>query len=279
MKDSQNQPINWFPGHMKKATDEIANIIKSVDLVLEVVDARCINSSSNEELLTIVKPKPVLKIALKADLADLNRLKDNYNKEPILIGSLKDKDFKKQIIGKMHLMMAEKTSKYLKKGLVIPKYLVLVVGLPNVGKSSLINFLQSKKRLKVENRPGVTKNQSISVIDQNFNLIDTPGILFKKIHDLQTAYKLCLINCIKKEVFNLEDVLKFAFLKIQNQKNFEKLFFFYKTEQTYDFYEFANFVCSKYQFILNQNEYDYERFYNLFYNDLSLAKIFKINWD
>lgn len=279
MRDNQNQPINWFPGHMKKATDQIIGIVKSVDLVVEVVDARCIKSSSNDELLTIVKTKPVLKIALKADLADLNSLKENYKEESILIGTLKDKDFKKQIITKMNLMMANKTTKYLKKGLVVPKYLVLVVGLPNVGKSSLINFLQSKKRLKVENRPGVTKNQSISVIDENFNLIDTPGILFKKINDLQTAYKLCLINCIKKEVFNLEDVLKFAFLKFAEEKKLEKLFFFYKIQQTYDFYEFADFVCAKYRFILNQNEYDYERFYNLLYNDLSLAKIFKINWD
>lgn len=278
MADIITNKINWFPGHMKKATDDIKKIVKAVDLVIEVLDTRCLKSTSNEELLKLVEQKPILHLGLKSDLADLKDLKIEKDKDFYLIGSLKQKEFKNKIILKMNELLKPKFEKYKSKGLMVPKFLVLVVGLPNVGKSSLINFLQDKKRLIVENRPGVTKKQTITAINQNYNLVDTPGVLFKNIDHIDTAYKLSLIHCIKKEVLNIEDILKYAFNQFLEKKP-EALFEFYKVEKTQDFYQFLDLICQRYQYFLPNNVLDYQRAYDKLFNDISLAKVAKITWE
>ncbi len=185
---------------MKKATDQINQMMNSIDLIIEVVDARCIKASSNEELVSTFKNKPIIKIALKADLSDVKEAKD------IILVSTKNKSDKPRIIDCLNQQVADKVNKLKQKGLVNPTFSILVVGLPNVGKSSLINFLSPKSTLIAENRAGVTKKQAMRKINERFYLIDTPGIFVKKINEMQTGYQLALINTINKNILPLSSI-------------------------------------------------------------------------
>ena len=266
--------INWFPGHMKKALDQIKDKIKIVDLFIEVVDSRCVTSSSNDELRKLANNKPILTIALKDDLSNVNKSQHSN----ILFGSTKNKNFKKEIINKLYSLLDEKIAKYKSKGLMKPKFLIMIVGLPNVGKSSLINFLKSKNTLISRNQPGVTKSQQIVNINENFDLIDTPGILFKNISDITTAYKLSLVNCIKKEILPIEKVLEFGYnFFIQQDK--KALLDYYGIQEPQDYFDFVDKVCEKYKFYNSNKENDMNRFETMIFNDFSLCKFGKVHYD
>jgi ribosome biogenesis GTPase A len=200
------QKINWFPGHMKKATQALQKI-KHLDLVIEVVDARAINSSTNPELAQIFKHLPRLRVALKKDLADLKTIKQN---QVDLIASIHDHQLRKQIIDKMDEILKPKIAALKKKGLVEPVIYVLVIGISNVGKSSLIKILKQHGKIIVENRPGVTKHQQLIKINERYFLYDTPGIMMKKITSQTEGYILSLINTINREILPLPDILNFA---------------------------------------------------------------------
>ena len=266
--------INWFPGHMKKATDELISIAKNVDLIIEVIDARAIESSSNQEITKIFQQKPILKIALKTDYSIVN----NSNSDEILFVSLKEKKFKNLIIKKIYEIFDKKIQKDKTKGLVVPKYTILVVGLPNIGKSSLINYLKNKNILKVQNYPGVTKKQQLVSINKNFDIIDTPGILFKKIDDINIGYKLVLINCIKKEVVTLDHVLRFGFNHFY-KNHFNSLLNYYKLQDIKNYDDFVQQVCLSKKWITKDNVFDINRFESQIFNDFSLGKITKTNFD
>lgn len=268
------QKINWFPGHMKKATDEITKIINHIDLVIEVVDSRAIISSSNPDIVRLIKNKPHLKIALKSDLSDNIKQEENL----FLQGSIKNKLFRKNIIDKLEDIIKDKKGKLIKKGLKNPKFLVLIVGLPNVGKSSLINFLKQKNILSAMNLPGVTKKQHIASINNTFDLVDTPGILIKNINDINVAYNLSLIHCIKKEVIDLEKVLEYGF-NILNKNYQGCLFSYYKINKYISFSDFCNEIALKYGYLQKNNEIDLNRLYERLFKDISLSKITKINFE
>lgn len=265
--------INWFPGHMKKATDEITSIARSVDLIIEVIDARAINSSSNQEIISIFHKKPILKIALKSDYSSVN-----YDQNNIVFANIKNKKYKHIIIEKIYEIFANRIKKDQAKGLVNPKYTILVVGLPNIGKSSLINFLKEKNVLKVQNYPGVTKKQQLVSINKNFDIIDTPGILLKKIDDINIGYKLVLIHCIKKEVVVLDHVLRFGFTHFYNH-HYHELLKYYNLSSTTDYDDFVQQVCLSKKWITKDNTLDLNRFEIQIFNDFSLGKICKTNFD
>ncbi|MDE5617694.1 MAG: 50S ribosome-binding GTPase, partial [Ureaplasma sp.] len=197
--------INWFPGHMKKSLEEIGKIVNKVNLIIEVLDARAINTSSNDELLNIVGNKPILKIALKSDYSDLK------NSNDIFVCNIKEKNLRNKIINEINKKLKSQFESAKRKGLIHPKFIILVIGLPNVGKSTLINILKNKNTLITQNFPGVTKKQTIVNINNELNLIDTPGVLFKHIEQIEDAYKLTLINSIKKEIVPLDKVLEYGF--------------------------------------------------------------------
>lgn len=264
--------INWFPGHMKKGTDELIKISKHIDLIIEVVDARAIHSSSNSEILNIFQNKPIVKIGLKSDYSSLK------NSENVLIGSIKDNKFKQEIIKEIYSKLDSRIKSLKNKGLINPKFTLLVVGLPNVGKSSLINFLKSKNILQAQNLPGVTKKQRLVQVNENLNLIDTPGILFKKINNIETAYKLVLVNCIKKEILILEHVLTFGFNHYYSKHKNEFLKY-YQLESVDNYLDFMNQICQKRKWITANNQNDINRFEVNIFNDFSLGKICKTNFD
>lgn len=265
--------INWYPGHMKKATDQINQIIKHVDLVIEVLDARATVITSNSDLHKILNNKPVLQIALKSDLANIN-INENNN---LLVGSVYNKQFKKVIIDKLYEIFNPKILKYQQKGLVNPEFTIMVVGIPNIGKTSLINFLTPKKTLIAKNMPGVTKKQETRRINQNFIIIDTPGVLFKKITNYEDGLKLSLLNCISKKVLPIEEILKYGF-------KYWKTYFKQQLDEVIevdstitDFYEFTTAVGKRYNLISKNNEVDYDRVYEKLYKIFVIDCPVKIN--
>ncbi|ACI60359.1 ribosome biogenesis GTPase YlqF [Ureaplasma urealyticum] len=272
--DIINKKINWFPGHMKKATDEILKNLKNVDFFIQLVDARCPITSSNNELIKQIASKPIINLANKADLSDWNT---NFNNDFLLISTKKVND-KNLVIKHLYQLFEQKIKTYQKKGLVNPKFIGMIIGLPNIGKSSLINFLAPKKTLKVENRPGVTKTQSIRQINQHFYLIDTPGIFLKDIQKERDGFVLTLINCIKKEVLELEAIIRFAYEFYL--KNYQKdLFIRYKINQVMNFEDFIDYICQLYNYKLVNNEFDYSRAYENLFNDFCNGLICKVNYD
>lgn len=199
----QKNLINWYPGHMAKGMREIKENSHLVDLIIVILDARCPISSYNKDFDQIAPTKPRLFIITKSDLMDPSKktmINEKFKDKHLLWLDLRKPNSKKIIEDKINQITFEKQQRDLKKGLLKPRIKVFVVGIPNVGKSSLINLLTQKKSLKVANFPGVTRIKNWVSIGNLF-LMDTPGILLPKIDDLETGIKLVAINSINSNIF------------------------------------------------------------------------------
>ena len=263
-------PINWFPGHMHKTMETLKDQMKTYDLIINVLDARATECSNNQDLLKIFN-KPILNVAMKADLSDVKKKSD------ILFININNKNKRKEIIKSIYKKLDEKIKKYQNKGLVKYKLNVIVVGIPNVGKSSLINYLINKKRLDARNYPGVTNKISLWKIDDSLFINDTPGVLTKKIDNDQIGYILGLIGCIKKELLPLDEVVKFGYeYLIKNYPDLiQKLF----KSNKLSFNDFLIALCQKNKYFLPDNKYDFDRAINFLYHLIQTGKIGKISFD
>lgn len=196
--------INWFPGHMAKALRKIKEQLKAVDVVIELLDARAPFSSHNPKVQALIGKKPHLIILTKTDLADA-RLSEEWLEyyrlqgKAVMFFNLKSFD-SKLLKQNCQQLLKEKFLKEKAKGLRERPIRALIVGIPNVGKSSLINKLAGRKAANVENRPGVTRNQQFVKVDQDFVLLDTPGVLWPNLEDKRAALNLALIGTIKDTV-------------------------------------------------------------------------------
>ncbi|MCQ3907969.1 MAG: 50S ribosome-binding GTPase [Mycoplasmoidaceae bacterium] len=191
---------------MASAEEKIKESLVNVDLVIEVVDARAINYSSNKKFEKI--SKPFIRVALKSDIADVKSATSANN---LIIGSTKNKKFKNELINKIQQFITPLIEKKKAKGIAKPTFYLMVVGLPNVGKSSLINFLASRRLAITGNRPAVTKRQAILKINDQLYLQDNPGIIFKDITEEKEGYILALLNTVKKEALPLNEVVQFGY--------------------------------------------------------------------
>lgn len=268
----QPQAINWFPGHMAKANKQILDSINNVDLVLEVVDSRAIKTTSNPIFAKL--NKPVLKVGLKSDLADIK----NINSTNLVVGSIKNKSFRTTLLNAIRNTLAPLAARKKAKGFAHPTFYLMVVGLPNVGKSSLINFLANKNLAATGNKPAVTRNQSILKIADDLYLQDNPGIFVKNIDNVNDGYILALVNTIKKEVLPLKEVLSYAYdyLIDHYHDQFNK---YYDLNNNMKFDEFIKWYANKRHFIINNNELDINRAYDAFFDDVVNGKICKINYE
>lgn len=258
---------------MAKANKKILESLNKIDLVLEVVDARAINATSNPEFAKI--SKPVLKVALKSDIADINNIKWQPN---LIVGSTKSKTFKKDLLAEIDKMLAPLAAKKKAKGIAKPTFCLMVVGLPNVGKSSLINFLANKTLTEVSNRPAVTKKQTINKISDNLYLQDNPGIFFKKIENVNEGYVLALVNTIKKEVLPLDEILEWCYDYLMNHY-FQQLSKYYQMEYALPFNAFVKWYANKRKFVMSNNQPDIARTLNALFDDFVNGKICKINYE
>ena len=203
--------IQWFPGHMAKARREVSEKLKYVDIVFELVDGRLPLSSRNPMLDQILQQKPRLVLINKADLADPIQTKKweqyfiNKGFHVLAINAQENKGIK-QIIPTCKEALKEKLERDRSRGLKPRAIRAMVIGIPNVGKSTLLNRLAGKKIAQTGNKPGVTKGQQWLRYGTDLELLDTPGILWPKFEDQEIGKKLALTGAIKDQLLHLDDI-------------------------------------------------------------------------
>ncbi len=204
--------IHWYPGHIAKAEKKLKEQINIVDVVIEVLDARIPLSSAYPDIEKLLKDKPRLILLNKSDLADIEQtqkwvktIKDN-SKYPVLSTSASDNRDLSKILNKVTELGQPKIIALVKKGLLPRAVRVMVVGMPNVGKSSIINKLIKKSKTKTGAKAGVTKEQQWVRINPKVDLLDTPGIIPLKQEDQNKAYKLAFVDSIGENAYDVEAV-------------------------------------------------------------------------
>jgi len=212
--------IQWFPGHMAKARREITEKLKLVDIIFELVDARIPESSSNPMLKEIIQQKPRLILLNKADMADraiTNNWIDYYAEQGLTALSINSQAGTglKEIVKSAEKLLHEKIERQKAKGLKPRAIRAMIIGIPNVGKSTLINRLAKRNIAKTGNTPGVTRAQQWIKVGKELELLDTPGILWPKFEDQETGYKLALTGAIKDTLLNMQDIAVFALTFLQ----------------------------------------------------------------
>ncbi|MGY0372094.1 ribosome biogenesis GTPase YlqF [Clostridium sp. JNZ J1-5] len=214
--------INWFPGHMAKTRREIKENLKFVDLVIEIRDARIVKSSSNPDIDDICKDKPRIILLNKSDLAEekitkewINTLSNDLIKV-ISVNSLNGKGMN-NIKSKISDLLKEKHDKLRAKGLVNITTRAMVVGIPNVGKSSFINRMANNARAKVGDKPGVTRSKQWIKTNIGIELLDTPGVLWPKFEDEEVGLNLAFTGAIKDEIMDIENLAYKLIEKLQEQ--------------------------------------------------------------
>ena len=210
-KSLSSTSINWYPGHMAKTKRQIKERIDLVDVVVHVVDARIPKSSFINDINEFTKNKEKILVFSKYDLCDKEetlKWKNFYEKKgyTVVLSELNDKNVKNKIVDAVNSLMSNVNLKRKEKGLLPKKAKVMVVGVSNVGKSTLINNLVNKKVQTVGNMPGVTKNINMVKINDKIDLIDTPGVLWPKFDSELTAFNLASMTIIKEEVLPLDEV-------------------------------------------------------------------------
>ncbi|ABP67734.1 HSR1-like GTP-binding protein [Caldicellulosiruptor saccharolyticus DSM 8903] len=275
--------VQWYPGHMQKAKREILELNKYVDLYLILLDARAPLSSRNEQLESLIKDKPKIFLLNKADLADEKKnnqfLKyfESINQRALCVDCLKGTNVK-NIFKIAENLLKDRIEEARQKGRrKIIRFGVL--GIPNVGKSTLINKITNSSKAKTGDKPGVTKSKQWIKINDYFEMLDTPGILVPKLEDDMVAIKLCAIGSIKDELYDKElvakktiEIIKKDYCELLNKKY--SLDFLNMSED-----EYLIEIGKKRGCVLKEGKIDTLKAANLFLEDLRKAKIGRITLD
>ncbi len=277
--------INFFPGHMNKARKEIEEKIKLIDIVYEVVDARMPSSSRIKDIDDLIKNKPKIMIMTKRDLCDLDKTNqwisyyESLGYKVFLTDLVNDKNVNK-LFSLTDEVLNDLNTKRLEKGMEIRKYRALIMGVPNVGKSTLINKITGRKAVNVGNKPGVTKDISWIRINDKLDLMDTPGILWPKIDDQKQAYTLACFSSIKDEILPIDEVacyiLKYMFDNYQDLL-FNRYGSFSLDEE--DYTEAYEYIGRKRGCLVRGNEVDYNKVSNIIIKDLRDGYLGKVTFD
>lgn len=275
--------IQWFPGHMFKSIREIKEKISLMDIVTVLLDARLPLSSVNPELFKIVSHKPMMILFNKMDLADepiLNQWVKYYQDQghaTLKIDSQTGKN-----IGKIRELaqsvLHEKIEKRRSKGLKDRPIRTMIIGIPNVGKSTLINQLSKSSATKTGNIPGVTKAQQWIKLSDDFELLDTPGILWPKFEDEKVGYHLAITGAIKDKILPEDDVVHYAltFLKkYYPQRLLER----YGIEGDLEFVEMLDTIGRLRGCLIKNAEIDYNRVYTIVLTDIRNKNLGGLSFD
>lgn len=280
LKDD-NLHINWYPGHMKKTKEMVQNNLKLVDVVIELLDARIPLSSKNPEIDKLAHNKPRVVVLNKSDLSDrakLNKWISYYQSKGIKaipVDTLKGNGVNK-IVEECKNATKEKMDALKEKGRKERAIRVMIVGVPNVGKSSLINKLTGRKSTQTGDRPGVTKGKQWVRLKGNLELLDTPGILWPKFEDQKIALNLAFTRAIKDEILDI-DTLGLKFIEKMSEIEPEKLKARYKLDSLGEEpLETMEMIGRKRGFILGRNELDYTRIAKTVLNEFREGKLGQI---
>ena len=280
--------IQWFPGHMAKTRRLMKEKLKDVDVVIELLDARIPQSSRNPEIEKLTEGKPLVTLLNKAMLADpaaTERWIAHYREKGqvcLAIDCVSGKGME-QLMPAIRKILAEKIARYEQKGMSGRRLRAMVVGIPNVGKSSLINRLCGGKKAKVENRPGVTLAPQWVSTSLGLDLMDMPGVLWPRFDDRQTGENLAITGAIKDDVVQIETIAiaLCARLRVMYPEFFATRYKFTWNEQTtalsdYDLFEY---IGRKRGFLISGGEVDTERCANMLLDEFRAAKIGRITLD
>ena len=279
--------INWYPGHMAKTKRLINENIDKVDIIYEVIDARIPLSSKikDSDIENLINKKPRILIMTKSDLCDLSKTNlwvkyyENVGYKVVLVDLINNKGVSK-ILDVTNLLLKDIDEKREAKGLNKRRYRALIIGIPNVGKSTLINRLVGKKAAVTGNKPGVTKSLSWIRINNNVDLLDSPGILWPKLENEEESYNLASFSAIKEEILPKGKVACYI-LDTMYKKYKDNLKERYGIDEfdiddvipTYDI------IGKKRGCLIKGGEVDYDKVSNLIINDLKEGRLGKVTFD
>lgn len=283
--------INWYPGHMLKTKKQIIEDLKLIDVVVELLDARIPKSSRNPDIQKIVQNKKRIVLLNKSDLAEDRETKKwieyykNNNVTAIACDANLEKGIK-EILNQIEKSVEEETQKAALKGRVKKNIRVVILGIPNVGKSSLINRLCNKKTTIVGNKPGVTKQKQWVRIANNIELLDTPGVLWPKFEDETVALNLAYTGSIKDEVLETIEVAFKLLIYLYNNYKANLLERYKITESELDqidsedenekLYNLMKLIGRKRGAVISGGEIDDEKTAKIILNDFRSGKLGKI---
>lgn len=276
--------INWYPGHMQKAKIQIQESLKMVDIVIEIRDARIPFSSENPLLRDIIAQKPRLIVLNKKDMADprqteewLGHLRNNTD-HAIAVDAVND-NLKQIIPSIVKEILKVKIEKAKARGIRKKMLRAMVVGIPNVGKSTFINGVVKKKVAKSENRPGVTKSLQWIKIHEDIELLDTPGVLWPRFADEAVAINLALIGSLNDQVVDKKMLVKQALLHLHD-------FYPEKLKQRYgivfdsfDLEEMLDTIAVNKNFLLKDNKKDINKTIDFILTDIRNNRIDNVTWE
>ncbi len=281
--------INWYPGHMKKTKDLIVENLKVVDLVIEILDARIPISSKNPDIAKLSKNKKRIVVLNKVDLVEERELKiweqyfiDNNITDYFLAISVEKGTNISELRRIIKNIYLEKLEKMKKKGLRKTEVRMMIVGIPNVGKSKFINKFSSKNKAKVGNTPGFTRGKQWIKMDENTELLDTPGVLWPKFEDKEVAYNLAITGSIKDNVLPLEEVAIHFINKLKKMNKLDKLIKVYELQNYINDVNLEELEAHEILTILEKRlgitkveEYNYEKVSRVILRDYRSGKIGK----
>lgn len=277
--------IQWFPGHMAKTRRLITECLPLVDIVIEVLDARIPQSSKNPELERLVGDKPKLTVLSKSSLADPNvsalwRSRYAESGRTAIFYDCRSGENLAAIPTAVRKILEEKLGRYEEKGMSGRRLKAMIVGIPNVGKSSLINALAKNSKAKVENRPGVTLTKQWITTPTGIDLLDMPGVLWPKFEDPEVGENLAVTGAIKDDILDLEQI---AFILVGRLRAVapDKLSARYKLGDMAQYdsladHELLEVIAKKRGFLVPGGEADLERASNMLLDEFRAAKIGRI---
>lgn len=273
--------IQWFPGHMNKARRQVQENLKYVDVIFELADARIPVSSRNPMLDKIINQKPRLLLLNKIDLADPEKVKawrDYFAKEGIKTLEINSKEQQtvKKVVQATQGLLKEKIERDQARGIQPRALRAMIIGIPNAGKSTLMNRISGKKTAVVGNKPGVTKGQQWIRLNADLELLDTPGILWPKFDDELVGLKLAATGAIKDDLLHFDEVVIFV-LDYFKKHYPTVLLNRFKLETTDLDYSSAELIMKLSQKLGFRDDYD--RFYQLFIKELRDGKLGRYTLD
>lgn len=274
--------INWFPGHMRKTQREIKENLKLVEAIIEIRDARIPRSSANPDIEKLCGNKPRLILLNKSDLTE-SRVTREWMKElskenvkAIEVNCLKGKGLN-QIKPALEELLKEKLERYKAKGLVNVVIRVMVVGIPNVGKSTFINKMAKNNIAKTGDRPGVTKSKQWIKTPLGIELLDTPGVLWPKFEDERTAFNLAFTGAIKDEIMDTEE-LSYRLVERLQKHYADELIARYKIERVFeDPLDTLDSIARKRGCLMSGGHIDYNRIAVILLDEFRGGKIGNIS--